>query len=274
MNMTNLTARETHFDFGKNWEQFATGLTNESVEQAVEGLRKLCPDLVGRSFLDIGSGSGLSAVAALELGASRVVALDIDQNSVSTSRAVLSRFAPHGPWEVAQRSVFDLKPSDGQFDVVHSWGVLHHTGAMWKAIEKAAAMVAPSGELVLAIYAKTPMCRFWKVEKAVYRKSPELLQKAVRTLYVGLFSAHMMAKGINPIQYRSDRRKARGMDFSTDAHDWLGGYPYESASPQEIRIHLQKLGFSIASEILLPRRTIGLFGSGCDQYVARRVSAE
>ena len=60
----------------------------------------------------------------------------------------------------------------------------------------------------------------------------------------------------------------RGMDRVHDIHDWLGGYPYESASPEEIVAALP--GFVLERQLLIPGRRHGLLGSGCDEYVFYR----
>ena len=38
------------------------------------------------------------------------------------------------------------------FDIVYSWGVLHHTGDVWHAIENAASRVKPGGIFYIALY--------------------------------------------------------------------------------------------------------------------------
>ena len=138
MENSNLTTKElaTHFEFGRNWSGFSELIDESRVTQAVEGLERLAGStaLAGKSFLDIGCGSGLHSLAALQLGASRVLALDLDPHSVATARHVLSRFAADAECEVREQSVFTLDPQQlGVFDVVYAWGSLHHTGALHEA---------------------------------------------------------------------------------------------------------------------------------------------
>ena len=168
---TDLKRVETHFEFGKNWSSYSELIGQPQIDEAKKGLLKLlsADELREKSFLDIGCGSGLHALAAAQLGVSRIQAFDIDPDSVATTKAVLARHAVSVPWQAEQVSVFDLDPQrHGRFDVVYSWGVLHHTGDMNVAIEKAASLVAPGGMLVLALYRRTRLDRFWVREKRWY----------------------------------------------------------------------------------------------------------
>lgn len=267
--MTDLTKRDTHFEFGANWAQFANSVDAKKIDIAVEGLRKLIPDLAGKSFIDIGSGSGLSSLAALRLGASSVYAVDIDENSVATTRALLSEHAPDGPWHSEQVSVFDLSAEKhGTFDIVHSWGVLHHTGSMWKAISNAATLTKPGGQFALAIYTKTKMCSFWRIEKKFYTKMPTPVQSGIRGAYASAFLLRQAILGINPISFVKNYQD-RGMRWSNDVHDWLGGYPYESASGVDMESFLSNLGLQKVRSFC-QESSFGLFGSGCSEYVFKK----
>ena len=270
--MTDLTRREAHFEFGANWADFARSIDRTRIASAERCLRNLIAgNLAGRSFLDIGCGSGLSALAAIRLGAARVRAVDLDENSVATTQALLRLHAPEADWTASQRSVFELDPTvDGSFDVVHSWGVLHHTGAMSDAVRKAAALVANKGSLVLAIYRRTPACGFWRWEKRLYSRSPAWLTVGIRAIYKSAFFAALVATGHNPVRYVAEYGRSRGMRWSNDVHDWLGGYPYELASPEEIDALMTELGFRQENAILGTSR-FGVFGSGCDEYIYRRM---
>ena len=122
---------ESHFAFGQNWASYAKRVDTRQIDEAVAGLRRFLGDydLVGKRFLDIGCGSGIHSVAASRLGASEIMAVDLDPDSVGTTKALLERFARSSRWRVEQMSVFDLEPEVlGTFSVVYSWGVLHHTG--------------------------------------------------------------------------------------------------------------------------------------------------
>jgi SAM-dependent methyltransferase len=264
---SDLTDRSAHFDFGANWYDFSKLLDKQRVDAAAENVRRLVPEIEGRTFLDIGSGSGLFSAAALALGAKRVHAIDIDENSVETTRRVLSGFAADKTWSVDRKSVFDLSPDDlGQFDVVYSWGVLHHTGAMWRAIDDAARMVAPGGIFAFALYRKTPLCGFWKVEKRAYMRAPRAVQRALATTYKLAYHSGLLLSG----RGLSKGDLTRGMNVDHDIHDWLGGFPYESTTPEEVRNHMQTLGFEPIAVHPTKVHVAGILGSGCDEYVYRR----
>jgi 2-polyprenyl-6-hydroxyphenyl methylase/3-demethylubiquinone-9 3-methyltransferase len=260
------------FAFGDNWASYASLVNEERLVEAERGLvRLLGPDgLRGRTMLDIGCGSGVHAAAAGRLGVARVVALDIDSRSVEATRAVLMRHAPLAAAEVRQADVFDLEPATaGRFDVVYSWGVLHHTGDMGEAVRRAAGVVAPGGLFAFALYRRTRLCGLWAHEKRWYAAARPSAQAMARRIYVGLLRAKFAITGQDFATYVAKYKSARGMDFLHDVHDWMGGYPYESITPAALDDHMRKLGFEHVRSFT-QALSLGLFGSGCDEYVYRR----
>ncbi len=256
----------SHFAFGENWASFAQRLNWEQICEAENGLVRLLgkDGLRGKNLLDIGCGSGLPALAAARLGASRVVAVDIDPKCVETAQQLLNRYVPDLDWEVRPLSVFDLTPEHfGTFDVVYSWGVLHHTGAMNEAIKRAARLVNPRGLLALALYRSTRMCGFWKWEKRWYSKASPRAQRLAQQTYVAVMRAAFWVA-----RRELKRKSGRGMDYWHDLHDWLGGYPYESISAEDVDSVMRRLGFDCERRFIEPFST-GLFGSGCNEYVYR-----
>jgi SAM-dependent methyltransferase len=270
-----LTSVSSHFAFGENWSSFAKGVGEDAVLQAMEGVSRLIgPGAIqGASFFDIGCGSGLSMLAAKRLGAGKVTGIDIDPMSVRTAENLLASHMPATDWSVAEKSVFDLDPArDGYHDAVYSWGVLHHTGSMWQAIRKSAALVKPGGLLILALYRKTPFCGFWKHEKRIYSKWPPALQAVIQLGYQSAYIGGLLATGRNPVSYIRNYRSNRGMDWRHDVHDWLGGYPYESASPEEVKAFAGGLGFTTQKAFEKQPRLKGFLGTHCDEFVFRRKS--
>ena len=231
----------SHFAFGENWLSFQSGVAEAEIAEAERGLAKLLlrEEVAGRGFLDVGCGSGLSMLAALRLGAREVIGVDIDPASVRAARALLGRHAPGGSWRVEEASALDLSPeAHGRHEVVHSWGVLHHTGAMWDAVDRVCRLVAPGGRLALALYGRTPFCPLWAVEKRLYARAHPAVQAAIRGPFKAALLLRVAAGGRDAIAYVRGYRTRRGMDWAHDVQDWLGGYPYESVRPAELRAFL------------------------------------
>jgi 2-polyprenyl-6-hydroxyphenyl methylase/3-demethylubiquinone-9 3-methyltransferase len=260
----------THFEFGANWARFADTISPLAIAEARKGLERLFPagEIRDRRFLDIGCGSGLHSLAALQSGAAEVSAIDIDPRSVVTTQALLGRLAPSKFWRAQVQSVFDM-PAEPRFDIVYSWGVLHHTGDMRRAIACAYAKVAPGGLLCLALYRRTLLCGAWRIEKWIYSRSPRSVRSMLETLYVGAMRIFYRITGRDFEAYVADYVGARGMDFMTDVRDWLGGYPYESVSEAEVRAIGQQLHLRLVRSFC-HKPGVGLFGTGCDEYVFLR----
>jgi 2-polyprenyl-3-methyl-5-hydroxy-6-metoxy-1,4-benzoquinol methylase len=274
MSREDLKTVDSHFAFGKNWASYADLIDEPQIEAAKEALLKLIPaeEFRERSMLDIGCGSGLHALAATRLGVSRLLAIDIDADSVATSIAVFTGRNITTPWKAEVMSVFDLDSArQGTYDIVYSWGVLHHTGDMWDAIGKAASMVNQDGLLAIALYRSTRMDRFWKIEKRAYAHAPQFIQRIIRAGYIVSLRAAMAAKRRSLRGLILGYKSVRGMDFNHDVHDWLGGYPYETALAPEVDRKLVGLGFKAVRVFAGPIQT-GVFGSGCDEYVYRLIS--
>jgi 2-polyprenyl-6-hydroxyphenyl methylase/3-demethylubiquinone-9 3-methyltransferase len=267
--MTDLLDVSTHFRFGENWADYSKLVDERRIGDAVESVERLCGDLKGKTFLDIGSGSGLFSVSALRLGAREVLATDIDEDSVATTRKLLSR-EERKNWRAERISVFDLPDQiPDRFDVVYSWGVLHHTGAMWRAVEAAAKMVKPGGLFAFSLYEKSPLCGFWTQEKRFYRRMPRPVQAILRSGYFVAWAAVVTVAGHSP-RKRLREGNERGMSILHDMHDWMGGYPYESTTPAQVAPFMDKLRFDHLQTVPWRVRLYGLLGSGCTEYVFRK----
>lgn len=264
-----LLAQESHFEFGKNWASYAKLITETQIDIAASELQRLLGErLDGKRFLDIGCGSGLHSLAALRLGASEVVSIDIDLDSVETTREVLGAHAPEDSWRALKMSVFELDPKAlGEFDVVYSWGVLHHTGDLRRALPLAAKMVRSGGQFAFALYRKTLFCWFWRVEKRWYAHGTPGAQRAARAVYLVLFRLACVLRLRSYKKYVATYRARRGMDFFHDVHDWMGGWPYESIFPGQVDRLMRTLGFTPTRSFARARFAVGVFGSGCDEYL-------
>jgi len=241
------------FSFGENWRRFLdTSLTEDRVVEAERSLTGfLClSGLSGRTLLDIGCGSGLFSLAALRLGADSVMSFDLDPQSVACCKYLREREGNPDRWTILSGSVLDNHFLDSlpKADVVYSWGVLHHTGRMWEAIENAIELVRPGGVLFIAIYNKVegPFgSQSWLKLKRTYNSAPCLLKILMEYGFLSLVITKMLLTLRNPATEIQDYKKKRGMSFRTDIRDSLGGYPYEYASPEEIFIFCKKHGLEL-----------------------------
>lgn len=272
-----LMTEDDRFAFGENWKAFLAALDQDRITEATESLRQMLgvETLAGKRFLDIGSGSGLFSLAAHRLGA-EVVSVDYDADSVSCTDELRQRFADESPaWNVIQGSVLDesLIQSLGTFEVVYSWGVLHHTGEMDRAIELAADRTKVDGLLFIAIYNdQGGASRRWLAIKKMYHRLPSVLRPAWVTLVAGVyelkFAAARLARLKNPLPFADwhAKKKDRGMSAWHDWVDWIGGLPFEVAKPEEIIVPLRERGF-----VLKNLKTVGS-GWGCNEFVFERAT--
>jgi 2-polyprenyl-3-methyl-5-hydroxy-6-metoxy-1,4-benzoquinol methylase len=257
-----------HYGFGANWKDYLKNLDEAAVKQATVDFSSLVPEqyVQGKDVIDIGSGSGLHSLAAIRLGARSVLALDIDRDSVDATSSTLAAFASGSAYRVIEKSILDDDTSIlGQFDLVYSWGVLHHTGAMWDAIDAAAKRVKPGGIFALAIYRRTPLCWMWRIEKRVFTNAGKATRSVIRAIYTRAYKLGLRVTGRDPKRYIEEYNNVRGMNFYNDIDDWLGGYPYESATEAEIEKFLGARGFT-ARYIKPLRPRLGLFGTGCAEF--------
>jgi SAM-dependent methyltransferase len=265
------------FAFGANWRRYLELIDDERIELATRELATMLETerLDGRTFLDIGCGSGLSSLAARRLGA-KVVAFDYDPASVATAAALRERMAPDDvDWTITEGSILDPTFVDGlgMFDIVYSWGVLHHTGDQWRALELATSLVAPGGRLFIALYNDQGLAStLWHTIKRAYNRGSAptrrwLLAGAI-LWFEGRSTIGNLVRGRLDQTFLLWRRAptTRGMSPLRDIVDWTGGYPFEVSTPAEVFAFCHQRGFA------LDRMTTVRGGSACNQYVFTRTS--
>ena len=264
------------FGFGRNWTRFLKRLNQARIAEAEKNLIEFLgkKSLTGKTFLDIGSGSGLSSLAACRLGA-KVTSFDYDSQSVACTEELRRRYLPgDASWRIEQGSVLDTRylAELGQFDIVYSWGVLHHTGAMWQAMENVKPLVKLNGLLFIAIYNDCGEVSRWWLER---KRRFNTLPRVVRPFYLayvwtpqGLksFISYARSGQIRTyIRELTGASSARGMSWLHDVIDWVGGYPYEYASVKAVAEFYQRDGFE-------PVKVRENKSYGCHQMVFKRLS--
>lgn len=264
-------ARGERFEFGENWSRFLAALDERRIVEAESSLGEMldCETLAGKKFLDIGSGSGLFSLAARRLGA-RVHSFDYDPQSVACTTELKRRFfRDDSEWTVESGSALDVDylRSLGLFDIVYSWGVLHHTGDMWRALENAQLPVAPNGDLFIAIYNDTgTQAARWKWIKQKYNELPRLLRLPFTLMVSAPEEVKAMVRSLahlQPQQYVrtwTEYHRNRGMSHWRDIVDWVGGHPYEVARVDEIFEFYRQHGFAL-------KKLKSTSGLGCNEFV-------
>jgi SAM-dependent methyltransferase len=266
------------FAFGRNWQRYVDRyLDPERIAIASQSLLDLIgEDLHGKTFVDLGAGSGLFSLCAHRARAARIVSVDVDPDSVALCRTLKERSGDPENWDVVEGSILDpeLRALVPEGDVVYSWGVLHHTGDMYNAIARAAEFVKPGGVFCIAIYNRATdrvlTSERWLRIKRSYNHVPRVGQRAMEAAFLMYWTARQLYARQNPLRIAREYKRSRGMAVMTDLVDWLGGYPYEFATADEIVAFCTKsCGLEEVKVVALtPRDTAN------NQFVFRRPTSE
>lgn len=266
---------KTRFAFGDNWQEFYERINEERINLAIKSLQDLfqVEDLSGKTFIDVGCGSGLFSLAAVRLGA-KVHSFDYDANSIACSEQLKQHHEIGDEWSIERGSVLDLAFIErlGTYDYVYSWGVLHHTGEMIRATEFTMNLVRPGGDMCVALYNdQGARSRLWLRIKKLYNELPEFFRPALLAICcVRLWGPTTIRDFLRFKPFQTWREYAnnsiRGMSPWHDLVDWVGGLPFEVAKPEVVFELFRGKGF------FLQKLTTCAGGHGCNQYVFRAPS--
>lgn len=257
------------FAFGDNWRAFLATLDEGKIEGSQRALAGFLgiDDLAGKTFVDIGSGSGLSSLAARRLGA-EVVSFDFDPESVACTRELRHRYDSEDHWRIEQGSALDPDFIDslGTFDVAYSWGVLHHTGDMWTALDLVDRLVAPGGLLWLALYNDQGRAsKMWHRLKRAYNEGGAVKRRALVAGTNAYFEMRATPGRVaNRLAGIPTQKRTRGMDKRRDLIDWVGGYPFEVSRPEQVFDFYRDRGYE------LRRMTTAGGGLGTNEFLFAR----
>ena len=246
--MDNSPDARHRFAFGRNWQDLLPKIDESRIARAERSLREMLrvDDLNGRTFLDVGSGSGLFSLAAKRLGASKVHSFDYDLDSVRCTQELKKRFyGEDDSWTVERGDILDRSylSSLGEFDVVYSWGVLHATGDMWQAIENIKIPLADDGKLFIAMYNDQGfLTKYWTPIKYAYNAFPFL-----RPLIIALHAPYLVGVRFLVRLLTGRLQLERGMNLWIDMKDWLGGWPFDVAHPDDVINHHVERGFTVTT---------------------------
>jgi len=259
-----ITGEKIDFSFGENWKKYLEGIDDKTIVAAEEDFKRIAgvETLEGQTFLDLGCGSGMNSLIAYRLKADKIVSIDYDPNSVEATTWLRKKYADDDRWEIKRGSVLDQEFMDslGTHNFVLSWGVLHHTGSMWEAIENATKKVEPGGKFFIALYNHNRHAHRWLKIKRLYNRCPRILKKTMICGHGTYGMLRAMTSFQSPFSVFKMRR--RGMDYWRDIEDWLGGLPYEYCKPDEVIDRLVPKGFAL-------EKLTTTLGHGCNEFVFR-----
>ena len=255
------------YEFGKNWKNFLKNSDVNNLLKARNSLKPIINKKKTSNFIDLGCGSGVFSLGAL-IFYKKVVSIDIDEYSIKATQTLKQKSNLNSKnWQIKKGSILDKKflKSFGKFDMVYCWGVAHHTGDMWKALDNIVILTKVKSRLFIAIYNDQGLkSKFWWLVKFIYNILPKFMHKFYLRIFEFLYYLNYTLKNINNLDYKKFRERRRGMNFYENLSDWIGGYPFEYASIDELKKFFLKRNF----KVLKLKKS---HGSGCHEILFEKI---
>ncbi|MBE9536066.1 MAG: class I SAM-dependent methyltransferase [Proteobacteria bacterium] len=158
-----------------------------------EHVFEIVPTRKYKKAFDGGCGTGVNSLALAEI-AENVVAFDLSSASLKTAADLAAKLELKNI-KFVQGSLLSIPQEDSSFDLVYSWGVIHHTVDPVKSFHELVRILEPGGCLVLAVYLQTRLTFIHEITRKICLKMPRLIKSSfIKSLAVFIRSIEKVKK--------------------------------------------------------------------------------
>lgn len=204
------------------------------IEKQIEFLNKLIgrDNIENKIVLDAGCGTGIAAISFKKLGANKVIGIDISKKSLLTAKKLAEEAGVKLKFITGDLLNLPLK---GNFDIIHSFGALHHTGDTKGAFANLINLLGENGQFYLALYWRTRLTFLHQFIRKILRLLPESAWEPISKF----ITKFMVGK----------KKTQRGFDGYGEALDWLCVPHRDHYRPEEIKKWFKE--YNMQSELLV-----------------------
>ncbi|MFQ6082591.1 MAG: class I SAM-dependent methyltransferase [Candidatus Aminicenantia bacterium] len=194
-------------------------------------------EIVNRTILDAGCGTGIFTIIFANKGAKKVIGVDISEGSLNTGRELKEKFKLSNV-EFQKDDMLNLSFKENTFDIVWAWGTIHHTEDPYKAMEELIRVLKKDGIFFMALYKKTKLTFIHEIIRRVLIKTP---RKSWTIL------SKIMAFFLSPIVFLFKKREKsrKGEKLEELILDWYFVPIRHYFYPERIKSFLEKRNFII-----------------------------
>jgi len=117
-------------------------------------------DFRGKKVLEIGCGSGIDSVEFARNGA-EVYAVDMTDKAIKHTKKLFKELNLKG--EISKADATNLPFQNNFFDLVYSYGVLHHIPVVEKALDEIHRVLKPKGKCFVMLYHKDSLLYYYSI---------------------------------------------------------------------------------------------------------------